>query len=55
MVLSVRRCAEHMTQLPRIKVKVICRAHVIYPSIRVRSISPEPFQQFLLNLTQMVL
>ena len=51
MFLSVRRCTEHMTQLPRLK--VTCQGHVIYPSIRVRSISPESFERFSLNFTQM--
>ena len=53
MFLSVRRCAEHMAQLPRLK--VTGQGHVIYPSIRVRSISPEPFDQFSLYFTHMFL
>ena len=32
-LLSVRRCAEPMTRLPRLKVKVTLWAHVIYPWI----------------------
>ena len=55
MFLSVRRCAEHMTRLPSLKVKVTSQGHVIYPSMRIRSISPEPFERFSLNLTQMLL
>ena len=47
--LSVRRCAEHMTQLPRLKVKGFTL------EFRVRSISPKPLGQFLLNFTQMFL
>ena len=33
----MRQCAEHMTQLPRLK--VTGQGHVIYPSIPVRSIT----------------
>ena len=55
MFLSARRCAETMTQLRRLKVKVPHQGHVIYPSICVRSISPEPFERFSLNFTQMFL
>ena len=44
-----------MTQLPRLKVKVTGHGHMIYPSIRVRSISPESFERFSLNFTQMFL
>ena len=55
MFLSVRRCAEFMTRLPRIKVKVTSQDHVIYPSICVRSMSPESFERFSLNFTQMFL
>ena len=51
MFLSVRRCEEHMAQLPRLKVK----GHVIYPSFRVRSISPDSFEKISLNFTQMFL
>ena len=52
MLLSVRRCAEHMTQLPRLK--VTDQGHVVYPSIRVPSISHESFERFSLNFTQTV-
>ena len=55
MFLSVRQCAEHITQLPRLNVKVTGQGHVIYSSIRVRSISPESFEQFSFNFTQMFL
>ena len=53
MFLSVRRCAEHMTQL--LRVKVTGQGHVIYPSIRVCSISPEPFEHFSLNFIRIFL
>ena len=53
MFLSVRQCAEHMTQLPRLKVKVTGQGNVLYPSIHVRSISPESFEQFSFNFTQL--
>ena len=55
MFLSVRRCAEPMTRLHRLKVKVTIQSHGIYPSILVSSISPEPFERFSLNFTQMFL
>ena len=55
MFLSVRRCAEPMTRLHRLKVKVTLQSHGIYPSIRVRSVSPELFERFSLTLTQMFL
>ena len=44
-----------MTQLHRLQVKVTLQGHVIYPSISVRAISPEYFDWFLLNFTQMFL
>ena len=50
MFLSVRLCAEHITQLPSLNVKVTGQGHVVYPSIRVRSIHPE---RFSLNFTGM--
>ena len=53
--LSVRRCAESMTQLCRLKFKVTLQGHVIYLSIHVCSISPEPFKRFSLNSTQVFL
>ena len=55
MVLSVRRCAEFITQLHRLKVKVTLQGHVIYPPIPVRPISPESFERFSLNFTQIFL
>ena len=55
MFLSVRRCAESLTQLCRLKVKVTIQGHGIYPWICVRSISPERFERFSLNFTQMFL
>ena len=51
MFLLVRRCAEHMTQLPRLKVKV--KRFTL--EFRVRFISPEPLGRFSLNFTQMFL
>ena len=53
MLLSVTRCEEFMTRLHRLKVKFTLQGHVIYPSIHVRSISPESFEQFSLNFTEM--
>ena len=53
--LLVKRCAEPMTRLHILNVKVTLQGNVIYPSIRVRSISPEPFEVFSLNFTQMFL
>ena len=50
MFISVRRCAEIMTRLHRLKVKVTLQGHVIYPSIRVRCISPEYFWTLFINL-----
>ena len=55
MFLTVKQCAGLMTRLRRLKVKVTLHGHVIYPSICVRSISPEPFERFSLNFTQMFL
>ena len=55
MFLSVRRFAEPMTWLRRLKVKVTLQGYVIYASVRVRSISPEPFERFSLKFTQMFL
>ena len=55
MFLSERPCAEPMTKLSRLKVKVTLQDHVIYPSIRVRSISPKPLDRFSLNFSQMFL
>ena len=55
MFLSVTECAEPMTMLHKLKVKVTLQGLVIYPLICVRSISPEPFERFSLNFTQMFL
>ena len=52
MLLSVRQCAEPMTQIRILKVKVTLQGHMIYPSICVRSITPKPFERFSLNFTQ---
>ena len=53
--LSMRLCAEPMTLLGRLKVKVTFHNNKIYPAIRARSISPEPIYRFSLNFTQMFL
>ena len=55
MILSVRQCVLHISRLRRLKVKVTLQGHVIYLSIRVRSISPEPFERFSLIFIQMFL
>ena len=53
MSLSVRQCAEVMTRVCRLKVKVNFQGHWIYPlQFPVRSISPEPFERFSSNFTQ---
>ena len=44
--LSVRGCAELMTLLCRLKVKVTLQGSVIYPLICFGSITPEPFKRF---------
>ena len=49
MFLLVRRCTEHMSQLPRLKVKV--KGFTL--EILVRFISPERFRRFSLNSTKM--
>ena len=46
MFLLVRPCAEHITQLPRLKVKVTGQGQELTFEFRVRSISPEPFDRF---------
>ena len=54
--ISVRRCAEPMIWVCRLKVKVNFQGHGIYPlQFPVRSISPELFERFSLNLTLMFL
>ena len=55
MFLSMRQHAELMAWLHRLKVNVRLQGIVIYPSIHVRSISPEPFERFSLNFTQLFL
>ena len=52
MLLSVRLSAKPMTRLHRFKVKFTLQSLGIYPSIHVRSISPEPFEWISLNFTQ---
>ena len=42
-----------MTHLCRLKVTL--QGHVVYPSIRVRSIFPEPFEGFSFNFAQIPL
>ena len=51
MFLSARRCAEHMTQLFRLKVKVMG----FTLEVGVCYISSEPLESFSLNFTQMFL
>ena len=53
MFLSLRRCAKQINQLARIKFKVTGQGHVVYHSIRARSIYPESFERFSSNFTQM--
>ena len=54
MPFSVRRCAETMNRVCRLKVNF--QGHEIYPlQFPVSSISPEPFERFSLNFTQMFL
>ena len=55
MFLSVRRCAELTTRLRKLKAKVTLQGHVIYPSIRVRFISLQPFERVSFNFTLMFL
>ena len=47
--LSGAMCRTDKSRLHRLKVKVTFQVHVMYPSIRVRSISPESFKRFSLN------
>ena len=53
LILSVRRCAEPMTQLCRLKVK--CKVMGFTLEFCVCSISWESFERFSLNFTQMFL
>ena len=55
MFLSVRWCAEAMTQLCRLKVKATLQSHGILPLNVVSFKSPQPFVRFSLNITQMFL
>ena len=55
MFLSVRQCVEHMTQLPRLTVKVTGQGNVIYPSVCVGCISPESLERLSANFAQMFL
>ena len=56
MSLSVRRCAEPINMVCRLKVKVNFQGHGIYPlRFPVRSIFHEPFERFSLNFTQIFL
>ena len=54
--ISVRRCAEPMIWVCRLKVKVNFQGHGIYPlQFPACSISPELFERFSLNVTLMFL
>ena len=55
MFLSMRRYNEAMTQVRRLLVKVTLQGHAIYPLFRFRFVSPVPFEQLLLDFTQMFL
>ena len=48
----VRRCAEPITQACRLKVK-ITKVTSLSLEFHVHSISPEPFERYLLNVGQM--
>ena len=52
MFLSVRQCAEPMTQLHSLKINVTIQGHKIYSSIFVRSISRQPFELVALIFIQ---
>ena len=49
MFISMKRCAEPMTQLSRLKVKVTVKVIGFSLEFCVRSISPLPLEGFLLN------
>ena len=53
MFLSVSSCAEPMTWLCKLNVKVTLQCHVIYPLWCVQSTSRKLFDQFSLNFNQM--
>ena len=56
MPFSVKRCAEPINRVCRLKVKINFQGQGIYPlQFSVRSISPEPFERFSLNFIQMFL
>ena len=55
MFLSVWWCAKPMSQLHRLKVTVTLQGNAIYHSIHVSSKTPESFERFSLNFTQMFL
>ena len=55
MFLSVRRCAEPMTQLRRLKVTVNFKVMGFTLEFCACSISPQPIQRFSSNFTQMFL
>ena len=55
MFLSVSYCAELITRLCKLNVKVTLQGHVIYPPFCVHSTSPKTFERFSLNFTQMFL
>ena len=44
-----------MTRLRRLKIKITIQGHVIYPTIRFRSIFPESRKRFSLSFTQFFL
>ena len=53
MLFSVSQCAEPMTRLCKLYVRVTLKGRVIYPC--VHSTSPKPFKRFSFNFTQMFL
>ena len=53
MFVLVRQCADPITQACRLKVKVTVKGHEWAFEFHVHSISPEPFERYLLNLNQM--
>ena len=52
MFLSMRRCAESMTQLPRLKVQITVQGHAIYPWISWPPHISRTLQIFSLNFIQ---
>ena len=55
MFLSVRQCAESMTQLPRLKVKSQFKVIGFNLEFHIRSISPHPVERFSLNFGEMLI